>query len=127
MYAIVVLVIGIVVSLSGHRVLLAEEKELAIYRSIGISVPKLRLAFALRYGLSAALGAVAGTIASLMFAEGVVSVILGNFGIGGFHSGMNAVEVGMPAIAIAFLAFAFTWLYAGKIRKIPVTALLQRT
>ena len=125
MYAIVALIICIVVALSGHRVLSAEQKELAVYKSIGLSVSRLRVAFSLRYGLAAAAGTVVGIFLAMFGADSVVAIILRNFGIGGFHSQTGIVETLTPAFIITILAFTFAYMFAGQIKTVSITRLLQ--
>lgn len=125
MYGITALIICIVVALSGHRALSAEQKELAIYKSIGLSVSGLRMTFSLRYGLTAAAGTAIGTLLAAVCADGAVSMILKNFGIGGFRSGSGTVNALTPALVITILAFTFAWLFARQIKTVSVTELLR--
>lgn len=125
MYGIVAMIICIVVALSSHRVLAAEQRELAVYKSIGLSVSGLRVTFGLRYGIAAAAGTVAGTLLAMLCADGVVSMILKNFGIGGFRSAAGAVNVLTPALVITALAFISAWFFGRQIKTVSVTRLLQ--
>lgn len=125
MYGIVAMIICIVVALSSHRVLAAEQRELAVYKSIGLSVSGLRVTFGLRYGLAAAAGTVVGTFLAIFCADGVVSMILKNFGIGGFRSAAGAVNVLTPALVITALAFISAWFFGRQIKTVSVTRLLQ--
>lgn len=125
MYGVTALIIGIVVALSSHRVLSAEQKELAVYKSIGLTVSGLRTTFSLRYGLTAAAGTAAGTLLAAVCADSVVSMILRNFGIGGFRSEIGAMDALLPAFVVTILAFIFAWCFGRQIKTVSVTRLLQ--
>lgn len=125
MYAVTAFIICVVVALSGKRALIAEQRELAIYKSVGFGASRLRLSFALRFGVTAALGAVLGTVIAALGADALVSAILKNFGIGGFSSSAGAGSALLPAAAIILLSFACAWLYAQRIKTVSVKALID--
>ena len=124
MYMIVAIVVCIVILLSANRVLHAEQKDLAIYKSCGFTSVKLEISFGLRYGIAAAVGAVVGLVMSGFLANYAVTWILRNFGIGEFKPVISLWNIVFPAVVIILLALAFALLASYKIKKVPVTQLL---
>ena len=61
LYGMAAVFVLIVTALTGEKLLAAERRDLAIYRAMGFSPGRLRLAFALRFGMTAALGTIIGT------------------------------------------------------------------
>lgn len=125
MYAIAACMIGIVIALSGSKVLSFEQRTLSICKSIGFTSGRLRLAFGIRYGLVAMLGAIIGTIVNAAVSDMLVGNLLKHFGIGSFHAQVTVTQILGSAGVIMLLVFLFAILSSGKIKKISVTALLQ--
>ena len=126
MYLIAIVITGIVIILSGSKVLSFEQKNLAIYKSIGFTSGALRAAFGLRYGMVALAGAVLGTIISALAADSLLSVLLANFGIGDVRIAVSAGQMVRIAGLIVLFVFLFAVLASGKIRHISVKELLQK-
>lgn len=126
MYAIALSIIGIVIVLSGSKVLGFEQKNLAIYKSIGYTSGALRVSFGIRYGMVAMAGAVLGTVISAFAADSLLSALLGNFGIGDVHVAVRIGRMLWTAGIIILFVFLFAVLASGKIRHISVKELLQR-
>jgi len=125
MYGIAACMIGVVIALSGSKVLSFEKRSLSIYKSIGFTSNQLRLAFGLRYGIVAIFGAVLGIIISAMVADTLVGALLQNFGIGSFHAELAMSQmIGSGGVIILFV-FLFAVLSSRKIKNVSVTALLQ--
>ena len=123
MYGAAALFILTVTAITGGRLLAEEQKDLGIYRSIGLTVGRLRLLFALRFALAAAVGAALGVAAAAIFTDPLVSAVMRLAGISNFasHPGLGAAL--LPGAVITLLFFFFGWLGAGKIRRIPLTVL----
>lgn len=126
MYLIAVLITGIVVVLSGSKVLGFEQKNLAVYKSIGFTSGALRASFGLRYGMVAMAGAVLGTVISALAADSLLSALLTNFGIGDVRVVVSVGQMVRIAGMVVVFVFLFAVLSSGKIRHISVKELLQK-
>ena len=116
LYGVSAVFVCIVTGMAGARILDTEQKDIGIYKSIGCSVEMLRLSFALRFGLVAAVGAVIGTLAAVCFTDVIVSSVMRLAGISNFASGNTTGSILVPGLAITFLFLWFAWLLAGRIR-----------
>ena len=117
LYGVSAVFVCIVTGMAGARILDTEQKDIGIYKSIGCSVEMLRLSFALRFGLVAAVGAVIGTLAAVCFTDVIVSSVMRLAGISNFASGNTTGSILVPGLAVTFLFLWFAWLLAGRIRK----------
>lgn len=124
LYGVSAVFVCIVTGMAGARILDTEQKDIGIYKSIGCSVEMLRLSFALRFGLVAAVGAVIGTLAAVCFTDVIVSSVMRLAGISNFTSGNTLGSVLFPGLIVTFLFLGFAWLLAGKIRKEDMNVLM---
>lgn len=123
MYGMSVIFIGIVTVMTGSKLLDAERKDMGIYKSIGYSVRKLRISFALRFGIVAALGGAIGTILSIVLTDIFVGNIMRFVGISNFESHPNILIILMPEVIMTALFLIFAYLAAGKIKKEDMSVL----
>lgn len=125
MYAMVMLFILIVTVLTGSKILAAEQKDLGIYKAIGFQTSKLRMTFALRFGMVALIGSFIGTILAAIFTDTLVSAVMKLAGISNFASAPNLLELLVPALVVTALFTGFGWLSARKIKKTNLTVLIS--
>jgi ABC-type lipoprotein release transport system permease subunit len=126
MYAIVVIFILVVIVLTGSKLLYAEQGDMAILKSIGFTSHRLRLAFAIRFGIVVAIGSIIGIVLSCILADPVITVLLKLFGIGEFHSAFGFVNSILPAMIVTVLFVAFAYFSSRRIKKVALTALFSR-
>ena len=124
MYALVIVFILIVTVMTGSKILLAEQKDLGIYKAIGFSSASLRLTFALRFAMVAVLGGLIGTLLAAVITDPLVSSVMKLAGISNFVSHPNFIGLVLPMVAVTLLFAAFGGLLAGKIKKVPLTVLV---
>ena len=125
MYGIIAVFIVIVTVMAGKKILNAEQKDLAIYRSFGCTVGMLRCSFALRFGIIAFIGAIVGTLCAAVFTDPLVSLVMRLAGISNFASHPTVGNMVLPGIVVTFLFFGAAWLLAGKIGKAGMNVLLE--
>lgn len=123
LYGMAALFVLIVTAMTSSRLLAAEHRDLAIYRSAGFAPGNLRFTFALRFGLAAIPGSLGGTALAGAVTDPLVSAAMELAGISSFASHPGPETVLLPNISITLLFFAFGWLTAGKIAKIQMTVL----
>lgn len=123
LYGMAALFILVVTAMTSGKLLAAEQRDLAVCRAMGFTAGKLRLTFALRFGMAAAVGAITGTVLAAILADPLVSAAMRLAGISSFTSAPGPAEVLFPGTAIVILFFAFGWLTAGRIQKVRMTIL----
>lgn len=123
LYGMAAVFVLIVTALTGGKLLAAERRDLAICRAMGFSPGRLRLAFALRFGVTAAAGAVIGTVLAALCTDPLVSAAMELAGISSFSSQPGPGAILLPGSVITALFFAFGWLTAGKIGRVRMTLL----
>ncbi len=124
MYALVIIFILIVTIMTGSKILLAEQKDLGIYKAIGFSSASLQLTFALRFAMVAVLGGLIGTFLAAVITDPLVSFMMKLAGISNFVSHPNFIGLVLPMVVVTILFAVFGGLLAGKIKKIPLTVLV---
>lgn len=124
MYGISAVFICIVTVMTGSGILETEQKDLAIYKSIGCSVHMLRFSFAIRFGIVAFIGAVFGTVLAGFLTDPAVSAVMRLAGISNFSSSPSPANIFVPGIVVLLLFLAFAYMAAGKIKKDDMSVLI---
>jgi len=124
MYGMVFLFTLIVTVMTGSKILAAETGDLGIYKAIGFTSGKLRLTFALRFCLIAAAGSAVGIVLAAGCTDLLVSAVMKLAGISNFASHPDLGEILFPAGVVILLFMGFSYLAAGRIKKVAVTVLM---
>lgn len=124
MYVITIVFVLVAIGMTGSRILYREKHDLGIYKSLGFSSARLRLTFALRFGIVALFGAVPGILLSEFLTDPLAVTMLKTCGISSFSSHLTAVSMLLPALQVAFLFVLFSYLAAGKIKKVEPRILI---
>lgn len=124
MYGMVFVFTLIVTAMTGSKILVAETGDLGIYKAIGFTSAKLRLTFALRFFLAAVAGSVIGMILAAVCTDSLVSAVMKLAGISNFASHPGVGEILFPAGVVILLFTAFSYLAAGRIKRVAVTVLM---
>ncbi len=117
MYGMVIVFILLVTVMTGSKILLAEQKDLGIYKAIGFRVNRLRITFAIRFGMISAAGAVIGVLLEALLTDRMVSEVMKLAGISNFASAPSVGKILFPAVAVVVLFTGFAYLAAGKMKK----------
>lgn len=117
MYLISVIFILVVIQMTGSKILYQEQSDLMIYKLLGARSGRLRMMFALRFGIVAAAGSVMGIVLSLLFTDRLVGAVLEFVGISHFASGMNAAQRFFPGGLVVLLFLVFACALSGKIKQ----------
>lgn len=117
MYGMVVVMVFIITLLSGSRLLAMERKDMGIYRSFGFPAGRLRLSFALRFGIVSFSGALIGLIFSALLTDVLAAALLRSFGISNFSSHPAAENILFPVLAVTGAFMISAWVAGRKIRK----------
>lgn len=124
MYSLTAIFILVVTIMTGSKILLAEQKDMAIYKTIGFSSGRLRLTFSLRFGIIATIGSVIGIFLAMFLTDPIVSSVMKLCGISNFASSPSIGGALLPAVVVILLFIGFAYLASVKIKKSYVTILI---
>lgn len=125
MYGIVFVFILIITVMTGSKILSAEQKDFGIYKAIGFRAERLRMIFALRFGMVAVIGAGIGMIFAEIFTDLLVSTVMKFAGISNFMSVLSMSNVLLPSGVVILLFMGFSYFASGKIDKLDMTILME--
>lgn len=126
LYAMAALFILIVTLMTGSKLLLAERRDTGIFRALGFPDGRLRLSFALRFGMAAAVGALLGGLLAAWLTDPLVSGVMKLAGISNFASHPGVIGALFPMAVVPLLFVAFGYLAGGKMRKAGLTAMIAQ-
>lgn len=124
MYGMVFVFTLIVTVMTGSKILAAETKDLGIYKAIGFTSTKLRFTFAMRFFLAAVAGSIIGILLAAVCTDSLVSAVMKLAGISNFASHPGLGEILFPAGVVILLFMGFSYLAAGRIKRVAVTVLM---
>lgn len=125
MYGIAIICMIVTMLLTGNRFLYVEQRNMAVFKSIGFTTGQLRRAFALRFGMAVFAGAVVGIAVSRLLADRIISTLIRTFGISEFHSGFGLLGDVMPVLAVTVLFSFFAYIAAGKLKQSGLVQLIR--
>ena len=125
MYGMVTAFILIVTIMTGTRLLAAEQRNTGIYKALGFTNRQLRLSFALRFGMTAAIGGALGLVLAAAATDPLVSSAMKLAGISNFASAAAWNSTVLPIVIVIGLFTLFAYLAAGKIKRTDLTVLIS--
>ena len=125
MYGMAAIFILIVTIMTGNRLLTVEQRNNGIYKALGFTNRQLRLSFALRFGMTAAVGGVLGLILAAVATDPLVSSAMKLAGISNFASAATLNGTLLPIAVVIGLFTLFAYLAAGKIKRTDLTTLIS--
>ena len=125
MYGMVTAFILIVTIMTGTRLLAAEQRNTGIYKALGFTNQQLRLSFALRFGMTAAIGGALGLVLAAAATDPLVSSAMKLAGISNFASAAAWNSTVLPIVIVIGLFTLFAYLAAGKIKRTDLTVLIS--
>lgn len=123
MYVMSAVFIGIVTVMTGIRILSVEQKDMGIYKALGCPTEKLRIMFALRFGIVAAFGAVIGTILAGFLTDPLVAAVMRLAGISNFSSSPSLITILVPGCVVTIMFLIFAYLASRRLKKEDMSAL----
>lgn len=123
MYVLVIVFILVVTVMTSSKILFAEQKDLGIYKAIGFSPACLQLTFSLRFAVVSFLGGFIGMVLADILTDPLVSHMMKLAGISNFSSNPEMFTVVLPVVAVTVAFTVFSWFFAVKIRKVPISVL----
>lgn len=107
------------------KVFLKEKYDYGIYKALGFTTNELRLQFALRFFTVAIFGALIGTLLSILTSNHAINLILSSVGISNFVTDFSIGLFAQPVLLLSVAFFIFSYLIAGKIKKIETRSLIM--
>ncbi|MCB2354617.1 ABC transporter permease [Clostridium estertheticum] len=126
MYVIVVIFILVVIALTSSKMLFSEQRDMAVFKSIGFTSLNLRIAFAIRFGIVVAIGTIIGTALSCILADPIITLLLKSFGINKFESTLGFGRVILIPFIITLLFVAFAYIFSSRIKRVDLTTLINQ-
>lgn len=118
------LVILISVMLVSSKLFVSETRDMAIYKSMGMSVTVLRISFAVRFLLVSMGGSILGMTVAAISAGQLIQILFRQFGIGEFFNRFSLLGTVVPFYAIPLLFFGAAWIYSRKMNRISIVKLI---
>lgn len=106
------------------KVFLRERKDVGIYKAIGFTSSGLRLQFAVRFLIVAAVGSAAGMVLALLFSDDILSILLKNIGISFFSVSCTITSVIVPFALICVCFFVLAFFASHKVKRVAVRELI---
>lgn len=125
MYGVTALFILIVTVMTGHKIFLFEKRNLSIYKALGFTTTQLRSTFAIRYGIVAVMGSIAGIIISALLTDTMAGTLMKLYGISNFASSPSLMMVLLPGIVVSMLFACFAYLTSRSITKLEMNELVS--
>lgn len=124
MYGMTAVFVFLVTAMTADKLLVAEQRDLGIYKSVGCSSEMLRLTFSMRFGIAAVIGAVPGTVLAAFLTDPLVAGVMRLAGISNFVSHPTAGSMLLPGMAVILLFMGFSNLEARRIKRADMTVLI---
>lgn len=114
----------VVVMMVCTKTFLQERKDIGIYKSLGFTVKKLRLQFAVRFLIISIIGSVIGSLLSFILSGSVLSFVLRQIGITSFVTEFTVNTFVLPVAVICICFFVFAYLVSRKVKKVEIKELI---
>lgn len=124
LYGMVILFILVVTVMTGGKILSSEKRDIGIYKAVGFDSTQLRISFALRFGITALVGAGIGAGLAVAFTDPLVSRIMKMAGISSFASVPTVGNTLFPVVIVIFLFMGFAYGASRNVRKVDLTVLI---
>lgn len=123
LYGMMIVFIMVVTAMTGGKILSAEQRDIGIYKAVGLTSGRLRLSFALRFGMAAALGSGIGAALAAALTDPLISSVMKMAGISNFTSTATAGNTLFPVVTVILLFAGFAWAESRSIKTVDLTIL----
>lgn len=124
-FGISIVFAAVVINMICAKAFTRERTDTGILKSLGFTADKLRMQFAFRFMIIAAIGSCIGGVASLFFTRPLLGVLLRIVGLTRIETPVTPVTFIIPAAAICISFFAFAYIAARKIRTVAISELIR--
>lgn len=123
-YAFSTIFAFVVVTMVCTKTFMQEKKDIGIYKALGFTSTNLRVQFAVRFLIVAAIGSAIGTTCCVLFSGKLLSTLLRGIGITHLAVDYTLVTFLLPVLLICGCFFVFAFFVSRKIRKVEVRGLV---
>ncbi len=124
-YTISVIFSAVVIGMICGKSFIKERTDIGIFKALGFTANTLRRQFAFRFMIIAVIGSVLGGIASFFLTSPLLVTLLRMMGLTQLDADISFITFIFPAAAISLSFFIFSYIAAGKIKKIEVRELIS--
>lgn len=124
-YVIAVVFVIITVYIMCGKIFVREQTDDGIYKAIGFTSVNLRIQFAIRFALVATIGSLIGLVLHIYLSQSCASFLFSFMGVSEFHANTGIGSSMIPVIFMIMLFFTFSYLLAGKIKKVETRVLIS--
>lgn len=114
----------VVVHMVCSKAFVQERIDIGIYKALGFQTSDLRRQFACRFFILSVLGSIVGGISSYFLSGKMLSILLKNIGITSFNTNVVFTSFAIPIFIICASFLIFSYLVAGRIRKVKIRELM---
>lgn len=114
----------IVVGMVCTRTFTQERTDIGIFKAIGFTSHKLRLNFAVRFMIIAAVGSVLGIVMSIFLSAKMLGAIFSLMGISYIVLDFTLTAIFIPVLTICFSFAVFAYLASRKVKKVAIRELV---
>ncbi len=125
MYGISIVFVVIVIFLQCTKIFAKERQDYGIYKAIGFTSTNLRIQFALRFLLVAAISSLIGVAVSVLMFKQCMGYLLSFMGISKFSGSLNISGILMPIAFMLAIFFVFSYLLSKRIKKVDTRILIM--
>lgn len=114
----------VVVRMVVSKAFIRERTDIGIYKAIGFTANRLRFSFALRFMITAVIGAALGAVLSTFASKPVLTAAFRIIGVSRVFCDFTAFTVILPVVYMGAAFLAFSFLVSGRIRRVQVRELV---
>lgn len=114
----------IVVHMVCAKSFVQERIDIGIYKAVGFTSRKLRIQFAVRFFIVAAVGSAVGALFSYAFSAKILGLLLSGIGLSSFQTTFHVLTFLMPVAFICAGFFVFAYLASRRIKKVEIKELV---
>ncbi len=114
----------VVVRMVVSKAFIRERTDIGIYKAIGFGTDRLRLGFAVRFMITAFIGAALGAVLGVFASKPVLTIAFRMIGISKIFCDFTTLTIVLPVIFMGIAFFVFAFLMSGRIRKVQIRELV---
>lgn len=123
-YVLAVIFTLVVIFLVCGKIFAKEQQDYGIYKAMGFTSRQLRLQFALRFVIVSMAGSVLGVAFSVFLMNPCMQFLLSFVGVSQVEIELSFNSVVFPVFMMLAVFFVFSWLLAGRIRRVQPRILI---
>ncbi|MDO5520384.1 MAG: FtsX-like permease family protein [bacterium] len=123
-YVVAVFFALVVVILLCGKAFYREQTDIGIYKAVGFTSRQLRLQFAFRFLFIAVIGSVVGILLNLGLNNILMGVLFKSLGVANYETVYTVASFLLPTVTICICFFLFSYLVAGKIKRVDTKSLI---